>query len=62
MTTRRDIYFPTAIEAVNMIMRMQVRDFESNDEASLTIPTLLEQADRIVNEKKFFIYEDVTSG
>ena len=55
----RDIYIPTGIDMMNMILRMYTSEFRRHDEAKVSVPTLLVQADKIVNEKEFFLFRDL---
>ena len=58
----KDIYIPTGIDMMNMILRMYTSEFNRHDTAKVSIPTMLTQADKVVNEKEFFILRDEKDG
>ena len=62
MPKKKDIYVPTGVEVVNLILRILTTEFTRHDKAKAEVPTLLEQADKVVNEKQFFTYVDNLDG
>ena len=55
----KDVYVATGTDMINMILRMYTSEFTRHDEAKVTVPTMLTQADKIVNEKDFFLFKDL---
>ena len=51
-----DLHLATGVELVNMIMRVEVKEFDEHDQAQITVPTMLTQAQNVVDEANYFIF------
>lgn len=54
----KSVHLPTGVELINMIMSIEIRELKKKEEATITVPTLLTQANNVVNEDYYFISRD----
>lgn len=56
MMTKLDIHLPTGTELINMLMRIQVNEFNAKTAAAISVPTMLEQAQNVIDEDNYFVF------